>query len=362
MPFPKDELSSLSSLLSVEFSSPDQLPDVYTLFTFYNEKYFERRLESTIVEWSDRMTSCAGICYLRRERGIRYCIIRLSRPLLQYRPFLDIISTLLHEMIHAYLWMTSGNNSSLNRDGHGPDFIALANIINKAEGSQVTIFHSFYKEVEATRKHIWSCNGPCRWKPPFFGIVRRAMNRPPQLADWWWKDHLNTCGGTFSKVSGPNFNIKANDDSSKFNVDNVPNNTNHQISNLHHHPFTLQRPTSQESIQGYKSTIKVIPKSKLQGERSIPSAGKTILDYWTREQPKFAREREDLITMKCPVCFDYKSNDQNDLNNHIDKCLDGKDRDNHSTTSSDGTCPSLGKISNSTKAAPSSPMIIIDLT
>ena len=29
------------------------------------------------------------------------------------------------------------------------------------------------------------------------------MNRPPQLADPWFLQHQNTCGGSFIKISGP---------------------------------------------------------------------------------------------------------------------------------------------------------------
>lgn len=29
------------------------------------------------------------------------------------------------------------------------------------------------------------------------------MNRPPQPADWWWKSHKVSCGGIYTKISGP---------------------------------------------------------------------------------------------------------------------------------------------------------------
>jgi hypothetical protein len=41
------------------------------------------------------------VFYLR-EGGV----IRLSEPLLKYRPRIDLVQTLLHEMIHAYLYLT----------------------------------------------------------------------------------------------------------------------------------------------------------------------------------------------------------------------------------------------------------------
>lgn len=53
------------------------------------------------------------------------------------------------------------------------------------------------------RNHWWKCNGPCQKRPPFFGIVRRAMNRAPSRHDPWWAEHQKTCGGTYLKIKEP---------------------------------------------------------------------------------------------------------------------------------------------------------------
>ena len=45
--------------------------------------------------------------------------------------------------------------------------------------------------------------GPCQGQPPYFGIVKRAMNRAPGPTDWWWAQHAATCGGAYSKVREP---------------------------------------------------------------------------------------------------------------------------------------------------------------
>jgi len=37
--------------------------DIYGSFRFYNETFFEKKLDRVILEWSSRMTLCAGICY-----------------------------------------------------------------------------------------------------------------------------------------------------------------------------------------------------------------------------------------------------------------------------------------------------------
>lgn len=84
-------------------------------------------------------------------------IIRLSRPLLQLRPFSDTIDTLLHEMIHAYQFLHAGRRAVLDRDGHGDDFCVLMERINRREGSHITVYHSFHDEVNHLQKHVWRC-------------------------------------------------------------------------------------------------------------------------------------------------------------------------------------------------------------
>lgn len=182
--------------------SPEVLfPDIKDLFREYNQKYFEGYLDKCELEWSSRMTLCAGICYTKRRNGESKCTIRLSEPLLKFRPFCDTINTLLHEMIHAYIFAKFGG--TLQRDGHGPDFLAVMHRINKAAGSSITVYHTFHAEVKACRVHVWRCQGPCQNRAPFYGWCRRSMNRPPQPADWWFANHQRTCGGIYVKVSEP---------------------------------------------------------------------------------------------------------------------------------------------------------------
>ena len=37
--------------------------DIHALFLTYNLAFFDSKLECVILEWSNRMTLCAGICY-----------------------------------------------------------------------------------------------------------------------------------------------------------------------------------------------------------------------------------------------------------------------------------------------------------
>ncbi|NXB29875.1 SPRTN protein, partial [Eulacestoma nigropectus] len=176
----------------------DPSPDVHALFVHFNQTLFWGKLEAVTVSWSPRMTSSAGICSYHKRSGL--CSIRLSEPLLKLRPRKDLVETLLHEMIHALLFVT---HNYKDRESHGPEFCKHMRRINLLTGANVTIYHDFYDEVNVYRQHWWRCNGPCQNRAPYFGYVKRSMNRAPSAHDFWWDEHQRTCGGTFTKVKEP---------------------------------------------------------------------------------------------------------------------------------------------------------------
>ncbi|XP_074752834.1 DNA-dependent metalloprotease SPRTN [Athene noctua] len=183
----------------------DPSPDVHGLFVQFNETLFWGRLAAVEVSWSPRMTLCAGVCRYEGRGGM--CSIRLSEPLLKLRPRKDLVETLLHEMIHALLFVT---NNDKDRESHGPEFCKHMRRINRLTGANVTIYHTFHDEVDLYRQHWWRCNGPCQNRRPYFGYVKRSMNRAPSARDFWWVEHQETCGGTFTKVKEPeNFSKKS---------------------------------------------------------------------------------------------------------------------------------------------------------
>ena len=150
------------------------------------------------VKWSPRMTVCAGLCSYQGRGGL--CSIRLSVPLLKLRPRKDFVETLLHEMIHAYLFVTDGND---DHDGHGPAFHEHMFRINAAAGTNISVYHNFHDEVALYKTHWWKCDGPCQNRRPFYGMVKRSMNRAPGPNDRWWAEHRAMCGGSFTKVKEP---------------------------------------------------------------------------------------------------------------------------------------------------------------
>jgi len=170
--------------------------DIHQLFLHFNTQYFNT-LDSVSVQWSSRMTQCAGVC--EEEKG-GFCVIKLSEPLLKFRPQSDLIETLLHEMIHAHLFITRNNK---DRSDHGPEFQKKMKKINQVAGTNITIYHDFHDEVDFYRHHWWKCDGPCQDKPPYFGFVKRTMNRAPGPSDPWFLGHQQKCGGAFTKFREP---------------------------------------------------------------------------------------------------------------------------------------------------------------
>ena len=57
--------------------------------------------------------------------------------------------------------------------------------------------------MDEYRQHWWRCTGACRSRPPYYGFVKRAMNRAPSPKDQWWAKHKAECGGKYEKVREP---------------------------------------------------------------------------------------------------------------------------------------------------------------
>ncbi|XP_064604047.1 uncharacterized protein LOC135469349 [Liolophura sinensis] len=186
------------SIVDESWELTDPNPDIRALFLQFNDQFFWGKLAGVEVKWSPRMTLCAGLCCYEGRGGL--CSIRLSKPLLSLRPRKDLIETLLHEMIHALLFVTQNNK---DHDGHGPEFQKHMKRINKQTGTNITIYHNFHDEVAHFKQHWWRCDGPCQQRKPYFGFVKRAMNRAPSPRDFWWAEHQRMCGGTYTKVKEP---------------------------------------------------------------------------------------------------------------------------------------------------------------
>ncbi len=111
------------------------------LFHRLNREHFQGSLapggQSLVsLRWSDgRMTRTAGLY----RYGPDLCEIVLSRPLLEPLPRQALLSTLCHEMIHAWV-----DRVLRVREGHGPRFRACMAAINASQSAfEVRIRHSY---------------------------------------------------------------------------------------------------------------------------------------------------------------------------------------------------------------------------
>ena len=119
---------------------------VLPLFFKLNRQYFqnslvERAVPRVSVRWSDgRMRTTAGL-YKRKTNffGVKAGEIILSRPVLENLPEKALISTLCHEMIHAWIDLVLKVE-----EVHGPNFMKRMAEINSSQTDfQVTVRHSF---------------------------------------------------------------------------------------------------------------------------------------------------------------------------------------------------------------------------
>ncbi|EDQ84831.1 uncharacterized protein MONBRDRAFT_12453 [Monosiga brevicollis MX1] len=176
-----DRFASLPAALSVvdpTWETLDPNPDIFELFQIFNRLFFNSKLDG--IELSNVLHSA------------------MTPALPQLRA--SLLIPLQFESHAAYLFLSKGER---DRDAHGPNFHYHMQRINVLSGSQVTVFHTFHDEVDLHRVHWWQCQGPCQKRSPYFGLVKRAMNRAPSPRDPWWADHQRNCGGNYVKIREP---------------------------------------------------------------------------------------------------------------------------------------------------------------
>ena len=354
--FNGDDKNPEYSIVAPEWEDLDPNPDLHVLFMQYNQEFFYNKLMGCEVKWSPRMTLCAGVCSYQYRTG--FCSIRLSLPLLKLRPRKDLVETLLHEMIHAYLFVTDGND---DHDGHGPAFHQHMRRINAKTGTSISVYHNFHDEVDSYRTHWWKCDGPCQHQRPFYGIVKRSMNRAPGSYDRWWNEHQAKCGGTFIKIKEPENFGKKKSQSKKRPLPNVGKGQpdiksfvgkmKKPSANIFGFGGTsyAQPSTSKSglSTQGKSGAVTVNPGWKVNDNSSKGSVIKksittftksdaktdddsnvsaTVRDIWAKKfaansgQPMSKENKETSSNnVQCPVCDSLVPAEN--VNSHLDTCL-----------------------------------------
>ncbi|KAB0792376.1 hypothetical protein PPYR_14335 [Photinus pyralis] len=325
------------SLTDPSWELIDPTPNIHLLFVAFNGKYFWNKLITVCVSWSKRMTSCAGICSYQGSGG--FCHITLSEPLLKLRPRKDLIETLLHEMIHAYLFVTHNNK---DHDSHGPQFQKHMHRINTEAGTNITVYHSFHDEVNLYKQHWWKCTGPCQYRKPYFGMVRRAMNRAPGPNDNWWDEHKSSCNGTFVKIKEPEKrpkkltkenNIQQNDIRNHFPVDTQAGKgykrpREEELSETDSKP-TISKSEVVECIDltsQSSSDYSIVRNSWLQrfplscnSKRSALESLENIDERRQKKTDELKSSIESEQKVKCPICNNGVL--PHEINSHVDVCL-----------------------------------------
>ena len=168
-------------------------PNIHMLFAKYNRLFFDDKLNKYVfLKWDYSEKKNAGLCIKDRDTMIT---IFLSVPLLQYRPSKDLIETLLHEMIHAYLFIKKIHYKE--KTHHGARFLTIMNVINYVctpSKLKIETRHNFLSELNANKSHKWQCDGLCQ------NIILRPSIRPPGIHEKWWIKHERECGGTYKII------------------------------------------------------------------------------------------------------------------------------------------------------------------
>ncbi|KAK1282784.1 hypothetical protein QJS10_CPB22g01161 [Acorus calamus] len=150
------------------------VPDIHALFSHYNAIYFQDSLGPFTVEWSSKLRQSPSLSKPKKRRkalvgspgSCRYPpkydpAILLSESDFKFRPSEDLKNILLHEMIHAYLFMKHGIT---DRNKHDLLFETLMDGINSnflidqerpIAGYNIIFRHLLNQDVERNRDNHW---------------------------------------------------------------------------------------------------------------------------------------------------------------------------------------------------------------
>jgi predicted SprT family Zn-dependent metalloprotease len=125
-------------------------------FQEFNAIAFEGKLTCVNVEWSNKLSTTAGLTRLRRRQqdfipGLapsRVATIELSSKVID--DIERLRSTLLHEMVHAAAWVIDG----VSKPAHGPCFRKWAAVAtSRVPSIEVTTTHDYQIQY----KYAWAC-------------------------------------------------------------------------------------------------------------------------------------------------------------------------------------------------------------
>uniref|UniRef100_A0A182NQY1 Protein with SprT-like domain at the N terminus n=1 Tax=Anopheles dirus TaxID=7168 RepID=A0A182NQY1_9DIPT len=298
-----------------EWKFIDVLPDIGAIFRKFDALYFQSRFKNkkiTIV-WSDAMGNTCTNRNFNSEDG-KY-IIALNGPLLTLRPRIEIISIVLHEMIHGLLKVDGIKEPN---NGHGNNFRKIMTFLNSMLQTSISFNHKLNNTSLTCRNQWYRCTGICHNYDPFFGIVR-SPDGPPGLHNEWWTEHADSCGGTFYKIYEMS-KIVAGEVSTRYAVNvkyMLP-----QRENIHGRYKTTLPP--KESIDLTSDVPNVIYTCNPDvvtvdtDETARPPISTATADKFIEHFGRSIAFTRDEFEMQCPICQDRIKRKL--FGSHIDGC------------------------------------------
>ncbi|XP_050072068.1 uncharacterized protein LOC126559951 [Anopheles maculipalpis] len=298
-----------------EWKFVDVLPNVEAIFAKFDAQFFQSRFKKKkiFIVWSDSLGSSCTNRNFNDDEG-RYTIA-LNGPLLALRPRIEIISIVLHEMIHALLKMEGIQEPN---SGHGGNFRKIMTFLNSTLQTSISFNHKLNNTDTTCRSQWYRCTGICHNYQPFHGIVR-SIDGPPGLQNEWWKEHANSCGGTFYKMYEMS-KLVCGKIATRYAVNvkyMLPKRENIRCR------FKSTLPV-QESIDLTSNTPRVnfctiLDTVNVDAEDSADTSSNTATaDTFIRQFDRSIAFTRDACEMMCPICQDRIKRKL--FSNHIDGC------------------------------------------
>ncbi|XP_062199071.1 uncharacterized protein LOC133901653 [Phragmites australis] len=192
----------------------DPNPDVGVLFNHFDGLYFQGALAAAgfSVHWGSSINSSSfGSITFSKPRNT----ITLSEPVLRYRSTADRKKALLHEMIHAIIYIKFQRKDR----AHGPIFRDWVDAINSCPieddqrprgGYNLTTRHDFgTEEPRSVKTFLWKCKScgdtlvrPSNQGPPSDACCIENVCNDDTCRNMLcrWHNHKKGCRGTYAKV------------------------------------------------------------------------------------------------------------------------------------------------------------------
>ncbi|KAK3130024.1 hypothetical protein QOZ80_6BG0487940 [Eleusine coracana subsp. coracana] len=193
----------------------DPNPDVQELFRHYDRLYFQGTLGAAdfTVKWgSSTVSSSFGSCTFSKPSNT----ITLYEPVLRYRSCTDLKKALLHEMIHAIIYV---KHPSRNCSTHGPLFRDWMDAINSCSindpqrpvsGYNITTLHDFKPQKPFSfRAVLWKCEScgdslprAANMGPPSDACCIENVDHDATCGNMLchWHNHKSECGGSYESM------------------------------------------------------------------------------------------------------------------------------------------------------------------